>query len=103
MPGRVLRLGHHSLRRLWAAPAAKTWAAPGLKNRRQVRKSGLQIHAELGEAAPEAWAGQIDQVVVRAGAFAEVALFHRPSATLVLTDLVVNLEPERIPAPMRPP
>ena len=34
--------------------------------------------------------------------FHVAVLFHRPSRTLVLTDLVVNLEPERVPAWARP-
>jgi short-subunit dehydrogenase len=96
---------HWMFMRDWsrARPDAVTWAAPGLSRRRQVRASGLHIDHELGEAAPQAWGGEIDQVVVRAGPFAEVELFHRPSRTLVLTDLVLNLEPERLPAAWRGP
>ena len=34
--------------------------------------------------------------------FTEVAVFHRPSRTLVLADLVQNFEPRRLPALLRP-
>jgi len=86
-----------------AHPQAKVWAAPGVKRRWQVRASGLRIDEELGDAPPAAWAGEIEQVIVRAGPFAEAALFHKPSRTLVLTDLVANVEPERLPPAWRPP
>jgi len=36
--------------------------------------------------------------VVPGGAgFREVAFFHRPTRTLILTDLIQNLEPEKLP------
>lgn len=84
-----------------ACPEAETWAAPGLPERLQVRAKGLHFDHELGETPPPAWAGEIDQVVVRARPFAEVAFFHQPSWTLVLTDLVQNLEPQRTPPAWR--
>jgi hypothetical protein len=34
--------------------------------------------------------------------FAEVAMFHRPSRTLLLTDLVVNIEARKLPWLLRP-
>lgn len=34
--------------------------------------------------------------------FREVAFFHKRSRTLVLTDLVLNLEPAKMPALLRP-
>ncbi|MDR7035776.1 hypothetical protein J2X36_000512 [Methylobacterium sp. BE186] len=84
-------------------PEATVWAAPGLRDRGQVRRSGLRVDKDLPEAAPAAWSADLDQVVVpgRAG-FREVAFHHAASRTLVLTDLVLNLEPERLPGPIRP-
>ncbi|CAN7618939.1 SDR family oxidoreductase [Phenylobacterium sp. LjRoot219] len=106
--GRVRHLiapsfGHWMFLQAWrqAYPEAIVWAAPGLKRRRQVRASGVTIDQELSDTPPEAWAGQIEQVVVRAGPFAEVEFFHRASRTLVLTDLIVDVEPERLPARQR--
>ena len=84
-------------------PDARVWAAPCLRARPQVRRSDLRIDHDLPDAAPPEWSGEIGQVVVpgRLG-FREVAFHHRASRTLVLTDLVLNLEPERLPALMRP-
>jgi hypothetical protein len=92
-------VGHWMFLRDWqsACPQAKTWAVPGLKERSQVRAAGLRIDAELGDNARESWAGEIDQVLMRAPVFKEVDFFHRPSRTLVLTDLVLNIAPEELP------
>ena len=79
-----------------------TWAAPGLRHRTQVKKSGLRIDHDLGTDAPPDWGDDIEQVVVPGAAgFREVDFFHKPSRTLVLTDLVVNVEAEKMPVPMR--
>lgn len=84
-------------------PDALTWAAPKLAERGQVRKSGLRIDRVLGDEAPDAWGGDIRQVVVPGGlGFREVAFFHPGSSTLVLTDLVLNLEADRMPLLVRP-
>jgi hypothetical protein len=80
-----------------ALPEAQVMAVVGLKQRAQVRKSGLRIDAELDGKAPSEWAGQLDTVLVSAPPYAELALFHRASRTLVLTDLVQNLDPARLP------
>jgi hypothetical protein len=92
-------VGHWMFLRDWqrACPEAKTWAVPGLKDRSQVRAAGIRIDAELSEHAPEPWAGQFDQVLVEAPVFKEIDFFHRPSRTLVLTDLVLNVEPHDLP------
>ncbi|WP_152046258.1 DUF4336 domain-containing protein [Aureimonas psammosilenae] len=82
-------------------PQAKTWAAPGLRERGQVKRSGVRLDADLGPGRAE-WDAEVDQVAVPGiGGFCEVALFHKASRTLLLTDLVQNLEPEKLPAPMR--
>ena len=79
-------------------PEAKTWAAPGLRRRGPVRRSGMRIDAELNGAAPAGWGGALELVPVPGGlGFTEIALFHRSSRTLVLTDLVLNLEPQLLP------
>ena len=80
---------------------AVTWAAPGLRDRAQVRKSGVRLDRDLSDAAPPEWAGEIDQVVVPGLGFSEVDFFHRPTRTLVMTDLIQSLEPERLPAGTR--
>ena len=84
-------------------PQAQTWAAPGLGKRKQVQEAGLRIDHELGHEAPASWGGMLDLIEVPGAlGFAEFALFHRPSRTLMLADLVQNFEPKRLPALLRP-
>jgi hypothetical protein len=80
-----------------ALPNAQLLAVVGLGRRAQVRKSGLRIDGELDGKAPASWAGQLDTVLISAPPYAEIALYHRVSRTLILTDLVQNLDPERLP------
>ena len=65
-----------------------TWAAPGLRERAQVQEAAVRIDRELTVVPPLEWAAEIDQVVVRGLNFSEVDFFHKPTRTLVLTDLV---------------
>ena len=86
-----------------ACPDATTWAAPGLRGRGQVRRSGIRLDRDLDDAAPAEWAGEIALAVVPGGfGVTEIAFFHKPTRTLVLTDLIVNMEPEKIPPLARP-
>jgi hypothetical protein len=82
-------------------PDVVTWAAPGLRDRAQVKKSGVKLDRDLGETPPPDWAGEMEQIIVPGAGFREVDFFHKPSRTLVLTDLIVNLEAEKMPVPMR--
>jgi hypothetical protein len=84
---------------LAACPEAITWAAPGLRDRRQVRGAGLRLDRDLGGPA---WDGIEQCVIPGGGGFREVALLHRPSRTVLLSDLVQNLEPEKLPVLARP-
>jgi hypothetical protein len=79
-----------------------TWAAPALRERGPVKKSGVRLDRDLDETPPAEWAGEMEHVLVPGGAgFREIDFFHKPSRTLVLTDLVVNLEPDKLSALMR--
>jgi hypothetical protein len=83
-------------------PDATTWAARGLRERGQVKKSGVRLDRDLPDVAPPEWAGDMEQTIFPGGAgFREVDFFHKASRTLVLTDLVVNLEPDKLPLVMR--
>jgi hypothetical protein len=84
-----------------AHPGAVVWAAPGVAERARQQGAGLRCDRDLGAAAPSAWAGEIEQALLTAPAIDEVAFFHRPSGTLVLTDTIQALEPARLPLPMR--
>lgn len=76
-----------------AFPDAQVHAAPGLA---RTAKRTVPIDATLGEPAPQAWTDTIDQVLVSGDMLTEVAFFHRPSKTLILTDLIENFEPRRV-------
>lgn len=81
-----------------AYPDAVLWAVPGLADRVQVRASDLRIDAELGDRAPAEWEDTLDQgLVAAAGGFNEAWFFHRQSRTLVLVDLIENLESAKLP------
>jgi len=98
-------IAHWTFMQDWqrACPDATTWAAPGLRERSQVRASGVRLDHDLSDAAPAEWGGAIGLTTVPGGlGFREMALFHRPTRTLVVTDLVLNLEPGKLPVALRP-
>ena len=86
-----------------ACPDAITWAAPGLRDRRQLRSSGIRLDRDLGRATPAEWGDDIVLTTVPGGlGFRESVLFHRPTRSLVLADLVLNLELPKLPPLLRP-
>ncbi len=70
-----------------AYPQAQVFLAPGLAQ----RVPGLPRGTELGDDPPPLWQGRIDQIVLRLDGLGEVSFLHRPSGTLILTDLSMNL------------
>jgi len=92
-------VGHWSFLQEWQhnCPGALTWAAPGLRQRAQVQKAALKIDRDLADEPPGEWASEIDQTIIRGALFSEVDFFHRPTKTLILTDLIVNIEPQKMP------
>ena len=57
----------------------------------------LRFDHALGQAAPAAWAGEIDQMILRGSKIhREAVFFHRASRTLILTDLIENFEPGKV-------
>jgi Domain of unknown function (DUF4336) len=93
-------VAHWSFLHDWqrAAPEALTSAAPGLRERRNVRKAGIKIDHILSDSAPQFWSADLEQLTVRGLSFSEVDFFHRASRTLIMTDLIQNLDAERMPA-----
>ena len=75
-------------------PEARTYGVPGL----QAHLPGLD--ALLGDSPPAEWEEAFDQVLVPGSTLTEVDFFHRPSRTLILTDLIENFEPRRIRNPL---
>lgn len=80
-------------------PDAKTFAARGLSARKQVRAAGIRIDRELGDLTPDEWTADVETVAVNAPMFSEVELFDKRSRTLILTDVVQNLDPGDLSAP----
>lgn len=83
-----LRMGEASKR----FSQARVFGAPGL--REKIR--GLRVDEDLSNAAPSSWANELEQVVIDgAPEMSEVVFLHKPSGTLVISDLLFNiLEPE---------
>jgi hypothetical protein len=74
---------HHRFLGQWrtAYPRAAVHAAPGLADKLRV--------TELGDTPAAAWVGDLDQAVVRGNRITtEVVFFHRPSGTVLFTDLI---------------
>lgn len=70
-------------------PEARLWGAPGLPAKRR----DLVFDEVLGDDTPEQLADCIElRLIAGAPIVSEVALFHPPSRTLVLTDFVFNIQ-----------
>ncbi|MCP3100658.1 DUF4336 domain-containing protein [Myxococcus sp. K15C18031901] len=83
-------LMHHLHVREWAEayPEAKVVAPAGLR----LKRPDLRIDQELGGAQGAAWAGVIEPVLVRGMPKLDEFLFlHRPSGTVLVTDLAFNI------------
>lgn len=83
---------HHLFLKDWQAayPAAKTFAPPGLRKKRP----DIRFDDDLTDSVPSEWAEDLDQVIVRGSLItSEVVFFHRPSRTVVFTDLIQHFPP----------
>jgi hypothetical protein len=66
---------------------AKVWAAPGLETKRR----DIAFDAVLGATEPP-WAEELEPLVLHGNSWvSEVVFHHRPSHTLIVTDLVFNI------------
>jgi hypothetical protein len=86
---------HHLFLDAWlqAFPAARSYAAPGLIEKRP----DLRFDTELRDRAEEAWADEIEQTLFRGSPLmVEAVFFHKASRTLILTDLVENIDAETL-------
>ena len=80
---------HHIFLSEWRAnyPEAALYASPGLKSKRQ----DISFDGELHLTGKYAWSETIPHTIFGPSRlFEEVVFFHRPSRTLVLTDLIIN-------------
>lgn len=68
-------------------PGVRLYASPGLA----AKAKKVAFDEELGDAAPAAWQGQLDQHCFQGAPFmSEVVFFHRASGSLLLADLCFN-------------
>ena len=87
---------HHLFVGDWqrAYPDASVHVAPGLDTKR----ADLDIAGVLTDEPEAGWRGTLDQVPIAGVPMSnEVAFFHRPSATLIATDLAFNVGPDSPP------
>ena len=71
-----------------AFPEAMVWICPGVER----KQPDLEFDWFLSDSAPDAWAQEIDQVLVRGNRLIwEVVFLDRPSKTLIVTDLLENI------------
>jgi len=72
-----------------AYPDARRVAPPGLAERRR----GLRFDAVIGDEPLADWRGEVDHALTRGNVFfSELLLLHRASKSLLVGDLVENLE-----------
>ena len=75
-----------------AFPNAQVWAAPGMRD----QQPGVTVgHIFEQDGFPD-WGDEIECFVIHGGYMAEVEFFHRPSRSLILTDLIENFEEQRV-------
>jgi len=66
------------------------------------KRSDLRFTGALDDDAPELWAAEIDQCLVRGSkVMEELVLFHRQSQTAIVADFVENFDPVATPWWMR--
>lgn len=90
---------HYTFIAQWgdAYPDAIKWASPGVRERAASQGIKVEFDRDLGDKSDPAWADEIDQVVFRGSRFMdEVEFFHKPSRTLILTDIIENFELDRV-------
>lgn len=83
----------------WAKvyPNAITWAANGTKERANQQGILVEFQETLTSDKKFPWHQEIDNCNFKSQFMEEVVFFHRSSKTLIITDLIQNFEPQRIP------
>ena len=85
-----------------AVPNACAYAAPGIVARAKKHGMSTRFDQDLAQTAPDAWAGQIEQMIVEGSKIhREAVFFHTASRALILTDLIENFEPRNLSWPLR--
>lgn len=74
-----------------AYPEAQVWAAPDVRE----NVPDVAIDNVFGEDGAPDWGDEMRYVLVPGSYMTELEIFHNPSRTLVLTDLIENFEEDR--------
>jgi len=73
---------------------AEIYAAPGLANKRKE----LNFHGALADKPHDPWKDHLEHILFQgAPSLNEIVFFHKPSKTLILTDLASNVGPTSAP------
>ena len=84
-----------------AYPESIAWASPGVRERAAQQKIEVVFDADLKDRPSDRWHEDLDQLIFRGSRFMEeVVFFHRKTATLLLTDLIENFEPDKVSPPL---
>lgn len=95
---------HYANLPAWQAayPQARTWASPGVRDRARSQGIAVDFDRDLGDDPDEAWREDIDQLVFKGSRYIEEVVFlHKASRTLILADLIENLELTKVSGPLR--
>lgn len=84
-----------------AFPEALLWAPPGVADRARGQDVDLGLTRALDGAVPPVWDQEVAQAAFHAPGFVEMAFHHHASRSLVLTDIVQAMEPDRLPLTTR--
>ena len=86
---------HYAYLQAWKDlyPSAQVWLAPGIDQRARAQKIPLPQGQELTDQAPPTWSAELDQDLFKGSRFMQEAVFfHKASKTLILTDMIENIE-----------
>jgi hypothetical protein len=86
---------------LQAFPDAIAWASPGVRSRSRARHVEIPFARDLAPEPPAEWRDDLDQLLFPGGYFQEFIFFHRASASLIVTDAIINFELDRMDQPWR--
>jgi hypothetical protein len=86
---------------LEAFPDAVAWASPGVRRRSRARHVEIRFGRDLDLDPPDEWRNELDQTLFPGGYFKEFIFFHRESASLIVTDAIINIELDKMHQPWR--
>ena len=72
-----------------------------MRQRALARHADISFTRDLDASAPDEWGLEIDQMLFPGGYFKEFIFFHKASRTLILTDMIINIELDKISEPWR--